>query len=302
VNPAVNPPLDNPVTDPQLTIPDSSDSGSNAAGVEQEPGTDSERLFTPGEQPFSPGEDWEITAERYKDAGIPVFDIGGAQVPLIGMDGVASWALIDLLCALAGLTIALILLYRRRKSKEAQEAEELLALQAARFGDGLDGLGGPEGQGLRPGGQAALGRLEGLDGQTGLGLDAGAGFELDADEGAGFAPDVEDEYARGEARRRQRRRRIFTALTVILAAAGVAVLLLTQSFSSHMTLLDKWAALHAALLAAEAIFAWNALAAIRRKKMEPDGGGEGTDETLDASGSGGQGIPTARSPFSLQGK
>ena len=56
------------------------------------------------------------TLVKLKNAGVPVFTIGGAEVPLVAFSGMAAWALLNLVFGVLGVVIVMaFMLFRTRK-------------------------------------------------------------------------------------------------------------------------------------------------------------------------------------------
>jgi uncharacterized repeat protein (TIGR02543 family) len=138
-NTPITPPVEPPATSPEnFPVGNASNSGGSTAMTgddgetgnplndESQPDADSDvsNVSAPRtEKPFTPTEDWKTTEQRYKEATVPVLDIGGSSIPLFGLEDIASWSLINLLCALAGLAIGVFIIVKRiRRKKLSGEA------------------------------------------------------------------------------------------------------------------------------------------------------------------------------------
>jgi hypothetical protein len=63
--------------------------------------------------------------QALRAAGVPVLDLGGLEIPLVGGQGFDTWALVNLILTIAGviLLIAVLILWVRKRRDEAEDRE-----------------------------------------------------------------------------------------------------------------------------------------------------------------------------------
>jgi alternate signal-mediated exported protein len=124
VIPPITPPAQPPEAEPE-TVPE------EAPPATQDEAPATVETVVPQPEPSEPGPDAEsvITPQQNlanvaKEQGIPTLGIGTSGVPLFGPKGMDTWALLDLMLAIAGVLLAIIILIaasRRRKNDKDDE-------------------------------------------------------------------------------------------------------------------------------------------------------------------------------------
>jgi hypothetical protein len=180
------------------------------------------------------------TLQILKDMGIPIFNIGGVEIPLTAPHWADVWALLNLVLCVAGAIIAVITIVR------------ILMMDTRE----RDGVNEPP--------IAVENRIEPL-----IAVEKWAGLttalENENEPPIATVNRIEPPIAKEDRKNSPGKLRAgMLAATVVLAAAGVAVFLFTQNMDNLMVLIDIWSIVHAAIFVLELIAASRTLKRIHR--------------------------------------
>ena len=178
--------------------------------------------------PANTPEDNRTVLEQLIDAGVPVINFGGLQVPLFGFPGMNIWALVNLILCALGVLFALIMIYRAvfpGNRKDPMTYDEKLAQE----------------------------------------LHNEAQDEFDKSDKLSSRSDGEDQLLAKDARRRVRIRFGWFAVVFVMGVAGVALFLFTENTKHLMVFLDIWTIVNAVIFVVE-IIAYKMV--FRREKPE----------------------------------